>query len=525
MKKVLIPTKLDKIAAYTLTATGQYSVVQDDSVSLAKLAAAHPDAFGIIVRSEKVTPDIMNGLPGLRVVVRAGAGYDTIDIEYARSRGIDVMNTPGANSNAVAEEVIAMMLADARHIIRGDETTRKGLWEKNAMMGREIAGKTIGVIGLGNIGRLLARRLSGFDVRLIGFDPVVSAERAEEMGVDLVDLETVFSESDYITLHAPENDHTRGMVNARMLGLMKDGATLINCARDGLIDKTALRAARASKNVRFLNDVYPKDEAGPKDVADIADIMLPHLGASTEEANTNAARRAAEQLIELDTKGITSFVVNRDIPDGLDRMYCELANAISKLCRCIVGPSSRIKILETSFYGTLEPYAEWLLVPVVAGISEDFKGSLDHRAAVQYLKKVGIDYLNRDVDHSKSYMNSITVDMTTEQNRGLSKSVSVRGTITEGTMIVSRINEFDKLWFEPTGHSIYFLYDDRPGVIGTIGAKLAGSGINIEDVRNPHDPKTNRSLAIMKVNPPASRELVEEIGREIQAHASFDFTQ
>ncbi|MDE0839050.1 MAG: 3-phosphoglycerate dehydrogenase family protein [Kiritimatiellae bacterium] len=524
MKKVLIPTKLDTIAAEMLEATKEYQVVQDAGTALADLAKAHPDTYALFVRSEKVSPEIMDLLPELKVVVRAGAGYNTIDIEYARSKGIDVMNTPGANSNAVAEEVVAMMLADARNIVRADATTRQGLWEKSDLMGREIAGKTVGVVGLGNIGKLLSRRLSGFDVSLLGFDPIVSPERAQEMGVELVDLETLFAQSDYITLHAPENEHTRGMIGEAVLSKMKPGATLINCARDGLIDKDALRKSKAEKNIRFLNDVYPKDEAGPKDVADIADLMLPHLGASTHEANRNAAKRAAEQLIDLDSKGVTSFVVNRDIPEGLDRQYCELANALARLCRCILPKDSHVRRLETSFYGTLEPFGDWLVVPIVAGISEDFKSSLDFRAAQKYMQDIGVDYANRDVDHSKSYVNSITVDMTTAPHLGTAKSVSVRGTITEGTMIVSRINEFDKLWYEPVGYSVYFLYDDRPGVFGTIGAKLASRGINIEDVRNPHDRKTNRSLAIMKTNTPAPDDLVAEIGAAIDAHAAFSMT-
>ncbi len=524
MKKVLIPTKLDTIAAETLNRTGQYDVIQDESGDLAALAGQHPDTYALIVRSEKVTQEVIDAFPELRVVVRAGAGFNTIDIEYARSRNIDVMNTPGANSNAVAEEVIAMILADARNIIKADQTTRAGQWEKKALMGRELTGKTIGIVGLGNIGKLLAKRLSGFDVRIIAFDPVVAAERAEEWGVEMTDLETLFSTSDFITLHAPENDQTRNMVGDRLLSIMKDGATIVNCARDGLIDKEALRLAKQSKDLRFLNDVYEKDEAGDKPVSDIADIMMPHLGASTFEANYNAARRAADQLIDFDTKGVTSYIVNRDIPEGLDRAYCELANVLARLSRSVIGPTSPLKLVETSFYGTLEPYAQWLLVPVVAGISEDFQSTLDSGAAVRWLKEAGIDYVNREVDHDKSYVNSMTIDMSAEAQAGSARFVSVRGTVTEGTLIVSRINEFDKLWYEPVGHSVMFIYQDRPGVLGTIGAKLAEQGINIEDVRNPHDRKTDRSLAILKVNQPVPVAAVQAIGDEIEAQAALSLS-
>lgn len=347
-RKVLIPTKLDKIAAELLMSNGNYEVVQDASAKLPELAAKHPDTYALIVRSEEVTPAIIDSMPSLKVVIRAGAGYNTIDVKYARKKGIDVMNTPGANSNGVAEEVVAMMLADARHVIAADASCRRGEWEKTKFMGREVAGKTVGIVGLGNIGRLVARRLSGFDCKMLGYDPAISSERAGECGVELTDIETIFRQSDYVSLHVPETKETKGMVGEALLGLMKHGATIINCARAGIVKEDALRKVKAAKNIRLLNDVYPKDEPGPKTVADIADIMLPHLGASTHEANWTAAKRSAEQLIGFDTKGVTSFIVNRDIPDGLDRGYCELANTLARLARCMVSVGTPVKITSSS---------------------------------------------------------------------------------------------------------------------------------------------------------------------------------
>jgi len=520
-KKVLIPTKLDKIAREILTASGNYDVVQDDTTEITELSGKNPDTYALIVRSEKVTPELIDALPKLKVVIRAGAGFNTIDTKYARKRGIDVMNTPGANSNAVAEEVIAMMLADARHLIPADASTRRGEWEKKAFMGREIAGKTVGIVGLGNIGRLVITRLSGFGCKLLGYDPVISADRAREMNVELTDLHTLFSQSDFVSLHIPENDETRGLVGAKLLAVMKKGATIINCARAGIIDEAALRAVKQEKKLRFLNDVYPKDAEGKKSVEDIADIMVPHLGASTAEANWNAAKRSAEQLIEFDTKGITSFIVNRDIPEGLDREYCDLANTLARLCRCLSGNTKSLKLIETSFYGELEPFAKWLLVPVVAGIWEDFEPTMDYKAARAYLEDRGIEYINRKVDPVKGFEASITIDLTSQVESGNLRQVSVRGTVAEGTKMVSRIDEFNKLYFEPTGSTVFFLYKDRPGVLGAIGASLASRKINIEDVRNPHEAKTGRSLAIMKVNQHIPDDLLSEISKEIKAISAF----
>ena len=524
MKMVLIATKLDSVARDVLVASGSYEVIQDEKNDLAAAARSCPDAYALIVRGEPVTSDIMDLLPRLKVIVRAGAGYNTIDTKYARRKGIDVMSTPGANSNSVAEEVVAMMLADARHIVEADASCRRGEWEKKKFMGREIAGKVVGIVGVGNIGRLVARRLSGFDVTLLGHDPVISTERAEELHIELTDLNTLFAKSDYITLHVPENGETRGMVNERLLSLMKPGATIVNCARAGILDEAALRTVKNAKKLRFLTDVYPKDEKGPKTCADMADLMLPHLGASTFEANLVAARRAAEELVDLDIKGVTSFIVNRDIPDGLDGRYCELANTIARLARCLVGKNTSLKLIETSFYGDLHPFSEWLLVPILAGLSEDFDRLMETAAAKKYLEEMGIEHVNRKVDPLKRYGNSITVDLTTVLDSNSLRRVSIRGTLTEGIQMVARINEFNKLYFEPAGHTVIFLYDDRPGVLGAIGQALAAAGINIEDVRDPHDPKTNRSLAILKVNKKPPEEVVLGISAEIKALSAFSVT-
>ena len=309
MKKVLIPTKLDKEVAKILGNAG-FEVVQNPEKAVIDLASENTDAEVIIVRSEKVTPEVMDKLPSLRLVVRAGAGFDNIDTKYARSRNVDVMNTPGANSNAVAEEVVALALAAYRRVVPADASTREGKWEKSKFMGREITGKTVGILGLGHIGRLLVKRLSGFEVKVLAFDPVLSPEKAAELGVTLTSVEEIFSRADIISLHIPENDATRGMVNAKLLSLVKKGVMLINCARAGIVDEEAIRAVKAEKEMLYCNDVYKKDAEGEKSVADIADVMLPHLGASTKEANFMAAKKAADQTVAYYENGDKSCVVN-----------------------------------------------------------------------------------------------------------------------------------------------------------------------------------------------------------------------
>lgn len=520
MKKVLIPTKLNPAVKGLLENTGRFTVVLKEG-DLAALAKEHADAYAMIVRSEKVTPEVIDSMPALKVIVRAGSGYDTINTKYARKKGIDVMTTPGANSNAVAEEVIALMLADARHIVAADVSCRAGKWEKSKFMGREIAGKTVGIVGLGFIGQLVARRLEGFDVTLIGFDPVISQEKAKALGIEVVDLPTLFERADYITLHVPENEATRGMVNASLLSKCKKGATIINCARSGVINEADLRAAKPGKLLRFLNDVYAKDAEGPKSVADIADLMLPHLGASTHEANAKAATDAAAELIEFEEKGVSTYIVNRDIPAGLDAAYGELAFTLAKLCRQMIGAENKPQLIETSFYGSLRPYSRWLLVPMVSALSDDFDRSMDYAAAVKYLREMGVDYEDRDTDTHKGFGNSITLDLTASTGPETLQHVSVRGTVTESVLMISRINDFHGLYFEPKGHTVVFIYKDRPGVLARISAALAGASVNIDDVRNPHDSKGEKSIAIIKVNQPVPAALVAGIAREIEATTHF----
>ncbi len=520
MKKVLIPTKLESVAAETLKAKG-YSVVQDAKTPLADLAKANPDTEVMIVRSEKVGPDVLDAFPMLKLVVRAGAGYDTIDTKYARKKNVDVMNTPGANANAVAEEGVAMMLAVSRHLVPGDVTTRKGEWEKNKLMGSELTGKTLGVLGMGYIGKLLVKRLEGFEMKVLAYDPVLSADLAEKLGVELSTVENIFEKSDYISLHMPQTPETKGMVNKRLLSLMKPGATLVNCARAGIVNEEDIRQIKKEKKIFFCNDVYPKDEAGPKPIADIADIMLPHLGASTVEANTTAAIRAAEQTIAYFEKGISTYVVNKGVPDGLNEKYQELAFMLAKIARSYLGRNVAPHQIETSFYGGLGKFSKWLLPPIVAGISSEFDIYQDASDAEAFLKGRGILFSDRDVDEGKNYGDSMTIDL--YEGSGTLRKVSVRGTIAENNLMLSRINKFDKMYLDPVGNTLFVEYADKPGVLGAIASILGRKNINIIDVRAPQSSDGSRAIAVFKTNALVPDETVAEIASEVGADHAFAF--
>ena len=521
MRKVLIPTKLDKFAAAMLSDRG-YNVVLETTLPLDEAVKANPDAEVLIVRSEKITPEIIDQLPELKLIVRAGAGYNTIDIKYARKHNIDVMNTPGANSNGVAEEVVAMMLAGSRYLIPADISTRKGDWEKSKFMGREVTGKTVGILGLGHIGQLVVRRLSGFEVKILGFDPFLSPALAQKLGIELVSVEQIFSESDYITLHIPENDDTRGMINRRLFELMKPGAMLINCARAGIINEDDLRAVKAEKKIIFCNDVYPKDAPGEKSVADVADIMLPHLGANTFEANFNAAKKSAEQTIAYFEQGITNCVVNKALPDGLDAKYQQLAYVLTALTHTYLGKELNPTRVETSFYGKLAQFADWMTPPIAAGIAADFAPDQGPKDAEKFFAAAGVELLNREVDNRKGYGESMSIDLFVGGNP--IHKAGVRGTITENRLMISRLNDFDQLYLDPTGYHLFVEYQDAPGVIGRIAGILGEKNINIIDIRAPQDVKMGRSLSVIKTNIEVPEMLIAKIAEAVNAIRAFQFT-
>jgi D-3-phosphoglycerate dehydrogenase len=309
------------------------------------------------------------------------------------------------------------------------------------------------------------------------------------------------------------------MINRRFLGLMKDGSCLVNCARAGVVDENDLRAVRQEKKIGFCNDVYPRDEAGPKSVTDIADIMLPHLGASTVEANSNAARRSAEQLIAYAEQGISKYIVNKGVPDELNEDYQQLAYCITAIAHRSLGVNRAVRKIETSFYGDLQKYSEWLLPPIVAGLSTDFDSFSDPEEAEQYLAEKGVEYVNRDPDPHKAFDNSITIDLL--EGDEVIKQVSLRGTIAEGNLMISRIDDFEGLYFQPSGHSVIVKYEDRPGVLAAITGAMAEAGINIDDIRSPHDHKAHYSLAVLKTNQAVPEATIEQIKERTGAQTAF----
>ena len=520
--KVLIPTKLDKVAANLLAGQG-FEVIQDAETPLETLVATHSDAAVMIVRSEKIVPAIIDSLPNLKLVVRAGAGFDNIDCQYAREKNIDVMNTPGANANGVAEEVVAMILACYRHIVPADNSTRAGLWEKKKFMGREITKKTIGIVGLGNIGRLLAKRLQGFEPTLIGYDHFLAKQRAINIGVTPVELDVLFERADIISLHVPGGPSTQKMVSFDLLRKMKDGAMLINCSRYGVVDEEALAQVRAEgKKIIYATDVHPKDTAGDKPSAAVADLILPHLGANTQEANRNAAKRAAEQITAYFERGDTSCVVNAQGPIGLDPVQLQLAKMLATLGR-LIGGNGAIRRVDCTLGGSLRQFRKWFTPRILEGVLPAAEKNLNWAAAEDSLREHGVIYNAKEPLVGNVEEDSIVVEVVSERD-GSTSTATVRGIVAEGAPIVSAINGFKGLYFDLTGNLLFVRYTDRPGVLAHVTKVLADAEINIENISAQIDHAISETLAVIKTNKPVSSAEVSAVVTLVKAIDAFAVT-
>jgi D-3-phosphoglycerate dehydrogenase len=309
--KVLIADKLSRLALDIFARRGIEAHVKTD-LSRDELIEIIPDYDGLAVRSTKVTEKIVDAGDRLKVIGRAGIGVDNVDLRAAAARGIIVMNTPFASAITTAEHAIALMLALARQLPLADVTTRAGKWAKSQLIGVEITGKCLGIIGCGSIGAIVADRARGLKMKVVAFDPFLSPERATDLGVEKVELDALFKRADFITLHTPLTDKTRKIINSDAIRLMRDGARIINCARGGLIDERALfEALQAGKVAGAAIDVYEVEPATDNILFSSSNVICtPHLGASTREAQENVAMQIAEQISDFLLDGAITNALN-----------------------------------------------------------------------------------------------------------------------------------------------------------------------------------------------------------------------
>lgn len=521
--RVLIATKLDEAAKKILEDAG-IEVVVKPGLDEQGLCEAVKGCQGLVVRSEKVTRAVLEAGEDLQAVVRAGSGVNTIDVVFATTRNIQVMNTPGANSNSVAELVFAYMLAASRRILRADRSVKEGLWEKSALMGRELCGKTLGIVGLGNIGTLVSRKAKGFDMNVIGFDPLVSEEKAADIGVSLESLEDIFSRSDYITLHVPLNDKTRGMIGRDLLERLKPGAVLINTARAEVLDRDALIEVFSKRDDLCLGaDVfYEGDKEGEKSVAVLTDRLIgtPHLGASTYEANFRAAQSAAEELRDFLVKRMVRHPVNNlAIPPDLNPRFLELTRLIGEIAHYNIGGYQPQEVRITC-YGQLNKHTDVLTNYLLKGLMDIYHLEVVSPAeAPKRAEESGIRVVKRVPDDSKGYGESITVDILSKKQEY--RETSIRGTITpESELKINRIDTFVNLDLIPAGHMLFTYQQDRIGLINDIGMALSSAKVNILNIRFTTD-REGRSIAVLQTDRNVTKEIFEGIRKKISPYKAF----
>lgn len=510
--KVLVTDPIDREGLKSLESHRSIDLRYEINPPAEKLEKALKGVGAWLVRSEtKVTGAWIEKAESLRLIGRAGVGVDNIDIQAATLRGIAVINSPSANTIAACEHTLGLMLALSRNIPQADADVKAGRWQRPKWMGTELQGKTLGIVGLGRIGREVAKRALSFGMRVLAQDPFISQEQAKELGVELADLKGLLSESDIVTLHAPASDKTRQMINKDTLSWFKPGARLINCARGELIEEKALVSAVKSGAIAGAAlDVFEKEplsaDSALRNLPQV--ILTPHLGASTQEAQSKVASELSQSVIAFYEKGIALNALNLPgfDPDTLKSLgeFLDLAETLGRFLGQIID--SGIKEFKCSFQGDFKPSQRRPLF--VASL----KGLLSTMLAQ------GVTYISAPaLANERGIRTSDSADPATKEGYRQLMSVTAvtdKGPFSVGGAMLSphepRLVRFGNLSVEvrPQGKMIVLTNKDRPGVIGRIGVLLGENNINIADMRVGRQSPKGEAVMVLTVD--------EEVGPEMR---------
>ncbi|RBP16427.1 D-3-phosphoglycerate dehydrogenase [Roseiarcus fermentans] len=511
--RVLISDKLSPAAVAIFKERGVEVDVKPglDKDELAKIIG---DYDGLAIRSNtKVTAKLLEQATKLKVVGRAGIGVDNVDIPAATARGVIVMNTPFGNSITTAEHAIALMFALARQLPAADLSTQAGKWEKNRFMGVELTGKTLGVIGCGNIGSIAATRGVGLKMRVIAYDPFLSLERAAEIGVEKVELDDLLARADFITLHTPLTAQTKNILSAENLAKTKKGVRIINCARGGLVDEAALRAALDSGQVAGAAfDVFVEEPAKANPLFGHPNfIATPHLGASTSEAQENVALQVAEQMSDYLIRGAISNAVNFPSITAEEapklRPFIALAEGLGSFAGQLThAPIEKVAIAYDGAVADLKIKA--LTSAAIAGVLRPSLQDVNvvSAPAVAASRGIVIEEVTRAAQGD--YESFITLTVTTkEQTR------SIGGTVFhDGKPRILSIKGI-KIDAEFTPSMIYVTNEDKPGFIGRFASLLGDAGVNIATFALGRDEQGGSAIALVAVDGPVPSAVLEEVGK------------
>jgi D-3-phosphoglycerate dehydrogenase len=522
--RVLISDEMSPRAAEILAASPAVSVDVRFGLAAGDLKAVIGEFDGLLVRSRsKVTADVIEAGKRLKIIGRAGIGVDNIDVTAASRRGIIVENAPSGNAVTTAEHALCLLLSLARHIPQATASMKGGKWEKTKFSGTEIMGKTLGVVGLGNIGRIAADRARGLKMKVLGYDPFIGREAAARLGVELVDLDELLARADFITCHTPLTDETRGLIGAAAMAKMKRGALLVNAARGGIVDEEALMAALDSGHLGGAAlDVFV-DEPQPADSRLVAHprlICTPHLGASTEEAQEKVAIEVAEQLVAFAEHGEVRNAVN--------------ATALAPEVRGQLAPWLDLCQKLGALVGQLAMAREGKGAAFIDKLSVEVIGEPAERGATACVNATLVGLLRPFLDAPVNEINApiIAADRAIElseirrqRDRDLTSAISVTATCGEkvrlvkgtlyhvGDRVEARIVQIDDILVEaaPTGTILVVENLDRPGVIGAVGTALGVRGINVNGLYVGQDKDKGVALELWCVDSPLDEQVIAEI--------------
>ncbi|MEM1308097.1 MAG: phosphoglycerate dehydrogenase [Cyanobacteria bacterium P01_D01_bin.115] len=512
MPKVLVSDPVDQSGIDILSQVAQVDI--KTKLPPDELVKLIPDYDALMIRSgTRVTQAVIDAGAQLKIIGRAGVGVDNVDVPAATRRGIVVVNSPEGNTIAAAEHALAMMLSLSRHIPAADRSVKDNQWDRKRFTGVEVYKKTLGVVGLGKIGSHVATVARAMGMNLLVYDPFISAERAEELGCRLVEINLLLREADYITLHLPKTSETTHLINAETLELMKPTARIINCARGGIIDEAALAIAlKAGKIAGAALDVYEAEPLGESALRELdrAVILTPHLGASTEEAQINVAIDVAEQIRDVLLGLPARSAVN--IPglraDLLEKLgpYLQLAETLGNLVGQLAG--GRVESLEVKFQGEL---ATFDTKPIVVAA---LKGLLSHALQER------VNYVNANIEAKERGIHIIeTKDSTVRDYTGSLELVAkgslgqhgVTGVLLGGQEIrVTDIDEFP-INVPPTPYMLFTLHRDMPGIIGLIGSLLGSHNVNIASMQVGRKIVRGDAVMVLSIDDPLPEGILSEI--------------
>jgi len=506
--RVLIADQLSPAAIAVFRERG---IRTDIKVGLAKeeLEAVIKDYDGLAVRSAtKATAKLIAAASRLKVIGRAGIGVDNIDVKAATARGIIVMNTPFGNSITTAEHAISLMMALARQIPVADRSTQAGKWEKSKFMGVELYAKTLGIIGCGNIGSIVADRAIGLKMKVMAYDPYLSAERAIELGVEKVELEDLLRRADFITLHTPLTDKTRHIIDAAALSKTKKGVRIINCARGGLIDEPALALALKSGQVAGAAcDVFEFEPATQSVLFGLSNVICtPHVGAATSEAQENVALQVAEQMADYLIKGAILNAVNFPNISAEEAPRLKPWVKLAEQLGLFAG-----QLTETSIKGVRLEYSgevatlntRPLTAAALAGILRPLLAEVNMVSAAHNARERGIrlEEVTRGQDGAFESYIRLTVKTDAYER-------SVAGTVfSDGRPRIIQVRNID-MEFELAPHMLFVRNADKPGFIGRFGTVLGDAGVNIATLNLGRDRPGGDAICIVAVDEPVAEEVL-----------------